>query len=171
MVPPHQKGKAQRNPRPRRASQLLLHHACDAPNARELSSFSFSGGGGDGGEPGGRAVAGSDARAAPPHEVQLQARQAPHPHRYGVDRSFPIPYFQPSSSPALRGFVVLATPEGQGHRLSPYLFGIHGKFSPFMWNLGSVFFFFCMCGEETLLPFAMSGLVRDFPTDGREFVC
>jgi hypothetical protein len=32
-------------------------------------------------EPGGRAVPGSHARAAPPHEVQLQARQAPHPRR------------------------------------------------------------------------------------------
>ena len=33
------------------------------------------------------------------------------------------------------------------------------------------FFFFCMCGEEILPPFWMSGLVRDFSTDGREIVC
>jgi hypothetical protein len=58
-------------------------------HANLSSSRCGGGGGGDGGQPGGRAVAGSDARAAPPHEVQLQARQAPHPHRYR-DPSTPL---------------------------------------------------------------------------------
>jgi len=58
------------------------------------------GGGGDGGESRGRAFSGSDARTAPPHEVQLQARQAPHPHRYG--RPSPSSSSSPSSAAAPR---------------------------------------------------------------------
>jgi len=64
---------------------LQLHCTC-----KPRSSSRCGGGSGDGGESGGCAVTGSDARAAPPHEVQLQARQAPHPHRYGRPSPFPL---------------------------------------------------------------------------------
>jgi hypothetical protein len=64
------------------ANEAGTHRDLNGPQAHANLISSRSDGVGDGGEPGGRAVAGSDARAAPPHEVQLQARQAPHPHRY-----------------------------------------------------------------------------------------
>ena len=56
---------------------------CTCTCKPRAESSSRCGGGGDGGESGGCAVSGSDARTAPPHEVQLQARQASHPYRYG----------------------------------------------------------------------------------------
>jgi len=69
-------------------------------HATPSSDSSRCGGGGDGGESRGRAFSGSDARTAPPHEVQLQARQAPHPHRYG--RPSPSSSSSPSSAAAPR---------------------------------------------------------------------
>ena len=166
--PPQQNGgkrrKSPRNPpdpSPDPADRGRVRTCCSCSCKPRVERSSRCGGGGDGGESGGCAVTGSDARAAPPHEVQLQARQAPHPHRYGRPSPFPLirPRPRRSVDPCHGSWCHV---DGRTAACRRWRSGSAESFLLSREILVIPYFSSCICGEEIWLYFAVGGLSTVF---------